>query len=322
MENIKDVYVINLKECKKRMSRLDANLKGMGISYKRWDAIKGKDLSDEQIKRYTSLACRTVLCNNGVIGCHLSHLMLWRHIAGFEKKAEADQDSRRKRQWYLVLEDDAALRGGFLENLGAVFKEMDSWGEGREGGDARFPEFIHLSCKLFCKMKKVTDHLWYTPVYDTTRAYMVSDEGIAKLVKMFDKVGYHVDMMLTKKQIFEGTLAYYTTDNHVLNADGYLSTISSNTFPRILVDIVIGLIDLFGLDSSYHIVFTTPTFCLNRKYNCNATFVLFLMVVGLLIYYRLYLWAAVYILIEVIYYLVRMYFEERKKARNGNDSGC
>lgn len=290
MENILKTYVINLKECKNRLQTIDGNLKQFGIKYQVWEATKGRDLSPSELESRTSYLCRNYLCNNGTIGCHMSHLLLWNSIA------KEHGDSRDA--WFLILEDDAHLQDGFNENITQVFDDMHYWPNSHP-----FPELIHLSCNVLCKDTRVTNSIFTSKFVNTTRGYMLSAKGATKLSSAFKKVNYHVDMMLAIKYNIFNSIAYYTSNNYVDSNDNLSSTIGAKSFPRLLPDIMSMLLQQVGT-TSLHVVYDSPVISINRSLDINIVVILFAVVLGLLVAKRMYIAACVYVLVEVVYFLV------------------
>ena len=85
MNIIDKVFVINLKKRTDRWKQINKSFKNTGLNLNRWDAINGKDLSEEFIKNNTSNLCN-YFCSASMIGCWLSHYTLWKHIV--EKKLD------------------------------------------------------------------------------------------------------------------------------------------------------------------------------------------------------------------------------------------
>lgn len=301
MENITETFVINLKECKKRMAAIDRNLTDQNIRYTRWEAVKGKDMNIADIHENTSMVCRKFLCNNGIIGCFMSHKLLWKHIAN---KYGNDNFT-----WFLVLEDDAKLVNCFLDNLANVFHDMHDW-----PNDLMYPEFIHLACNIFCNLGTITPHIFHSVVVNTTRAYLISAAGASKLVGIFRTINYHVDASLSINQIFHKNLGYYTTNNFVTNNDGQVSSISANSFPRILPDFLnLLLVKGMGFDA-VNILFESPIASFEKTINVNIAVCIFILVIAVLVAKGLYIGASVYVIIEILYYIIAQNIKENNEC--------
>lgn len=289
MEN---TFVINLKECKKRMTSLGKNLNDFGIQYERWDATKGSEMTPQEKRENTSYLCRNILCNNGTIGCHMSHLRLWDHIS---RRYGCD-----KYIWFMILEDDAKISADFVKNLHGVFSDLRDWDHTKN----RYPEFIHLSCNKLCHIgSNVTPHISSSSIVTTTRAYLISASGACKLIDKIKVIQYHVDMYLTLQQLIDKSLAYYITKNYVDNNDNFSSTISSNTFPRILLDIINLFLSSTGLDE-YHICFNSAIMSFPKVLDLNIMIIIFIVLSAILFAKHYYMLACLYISMEISYYLI------------------
>lgn len=77
------VYVINLKDATERWRNVSAQLDRLGVDYERIEAVNGQLLTDDEIKYYRK-PCNffrwSYDLTPGEIGCHLSHLKIWRMI--------------------------------------------------------------------------------------------------------------------------------------------------------------------------------------------------------------------------------------------------
>jgi GR25 family glycosyltransferase involved in LPS biosynthesis len=113
---IADIFVINLEKDKNRLANLENNFKTYGVTFKRIDAVYGKDLSREEITNNTTLLCRTILCNKSIIGSGMSHIKTWQHIA------------EQPQGFYMICEDDINLTPDSIPNIGKIlelFKDKD-----------------------------------------------------------------------------------------------------------------------------------------------------------------------------------------------------
>lgn len=292
MEHIENVYVVNLKKCTKRMQALKKNLDDFGIKFTRWEAVHGKSLPYEEIKQNTSYMCRHFICNTGTIGCHLSHLHIWKHIS-----SHYGNDPNK---WFIVLEDDSSVMKGFKENLSNIFQDMQQW-----PSKYRYPEFIHLSTNRIFRQSAVTSSIYESHVINTTRAYMLSAAGASKLVENIRKVNYHVDVYMTYRQIVYNDLAYYISNVFIGNNDSMQSTISSNTFPRLLPDMFNTFISASN-NNDLHIFYNSQLFTIMNHVGINITILLFVLVLAFLLKKGWWIASSVYILVEIIYYYISM----------------
>lgn len=90
-------FVLNLESEKKRLESISQQLKDLGISFSRIDAIRGDSNSvrDYLIDDSKNIVHRRISKNE--IGCFLSHRMCWKQFL------------KTNENWALILEDDALL---------------------------------------------------------------------------------------------------------------------------------------------------------------------------------------------------------------------
>src|SRR5438477_11440696 len=96
--SIDHTFVINLKKRTDRWNTINKSFSGTGIKLMRWNAVYGKDLKKDMIKKITTPFCNR-FCSDFMIGCWLSHYTLWQWIV----KKNLDN--------VLILEDDAVPVG-------------------------------------------------------------------------------------------------------------------------------------------------------------------------------------------------------------------
>lgn len=296
MENIQEIYVINLKKCTNRMRKFDDNMRSLKLKYKRWDAVNGSAIKRDDSN--TTFLCRNYMCNNGVIGCYLSHITLWRHILN------SNQNSQK---WFMIFEDDARFTPKAIENLDGVFSDMKKW-----KSDNLYPDMINLACVISEKIiyKKITNHIFQPFIVNGMTAYIVSIPGIKKLLPILDKpIPFHIDNLLTMHQLYNKNIGYYSTLNYVINTDDLQSTISGNSFPHVEIDILNNIMSIFHINPQIHVIYNSIV-CGNSIISFNPLTMLFVVIVGLLLSYDLYDIAVLYIFTEIIYW----YYIKSKKS--------
>lgn len=230
---ISDVYVINLLHCKNRIAQFDKHMRSNGISYKIWDAIDGRHLSQSYIDSVSGLLCNKILCTRGLIGCHLSHLTLWQHIL------DTYSITYNTNQWFMIFEDDITTKPGFVTAIRAIIQDLDT--HNPVWHNNKYPDFIHLGCALLCAnpLLQVTDNLFKSTLVTGMTAYMVSLSGIKNILSyMQSTVKFHIDVVLTLHQLFHNRLSYYSTRNLISHDDNGISTNSINTYPKLPAIIV------------------------------------------------------------------------------------
>lgn len=183
------IFVINLKTSTKRFERIKNNLDNLNLSFERFDAVNGKQLSKDELNNHTTIFARTLLCNRQIIGCALSHLSIWKKFL-YEIK---DDDL------ICVAEDDAQFNDKFpilLKNAEMIFKETNF-------------DFLNLNCggisSSFQETISITsqDGNLYEiskPIFPTlTTSYIISKKGVKRILDIFDKINYHIDFELACK---------------------------------------------------------------------------------------------------------------------------
>lgn len=107
-EVVDKVYVINLDKDRERMESIGNQLKGLGIEYTRFSAIKGANI---RRSKYLSDFCET-FCTDGMKGCAISHRLIWDDVVANNYKR------------VLILEDDAVLSSNFNEEFKRGWKQV------------------------------------------------------------------------------------------------------------------------------------------------------------------------------------------------------
>lgn len=283
MENIQKAYVINLKKCRKRMFNFANHMASIGISFERWEAVNGADIKKNNTN--TNHICRNYTCTNGIIGCYLSHITLWKHIK-----------QRYKEGWFLIFEDDSLITKSGVDNISNIFNEMQTWPPGYA-----YPEMINLGCTVLCKYKVITKNIFIPLTVNGVSCYLISVQGINNALHMLDRsINFHIDGTLFLKQLLDRKLAYYSTHNFVKYSDNFQSTISSGSFPRLEADLLNSLLDIFTEDNHLHIIYDTTI--LGNKITFNILLIFFIVVTSVMLSLEMYDLAVFYVLIEVVYW--------------------
>ena len=291
MDKIAETFVINLPECENRLKNFDSNMKEFDVSYTLWSGTKGSDISAEELKRTTSYICRKFTCTNGTIGCYLSHLKLWKHI---REKYINTPDT-----WFVIFEDDSLIDEKFLNNLSRIFNDLSDWHH-----DSPYPEYINLASSFAIKTHRVTDNLERGVIVNGTSAYMISYDGIQKLIEHLDKyIHYHVDFTITSHNLTNDALSYYVTKNYVKNSDNFVSSVS-NTYPKLLPAVFNALFYYTGVNNHQHIIYDSAFISFSRKVACNICVVVYIIVAAILMCNfkkSTYGWLVALLLAEIIF---------------------
>ena len=113
-----EVFVINLLRRKDRYKKMDASLRELGISYKHFPAVDGKNITQEALDEMGIKAMADFKdpylerpLTFGEIGCFLSHWYIWQ------------EQLERNLDMVLVLEDDIRFEPNFDKKLEEVMTE-------------------------------------------------------------------------------------------------------------------------------------------------------------------------------------------------------
>lgn len=195
MIKINKTYVINLKKRTDRWCQINKNFKNSGLKLNKWDAIYGKDLSEEKIKEITNKFCY-YLCSPSMIGIWMSHYTLWQHIA---KNNETN---------VLILEDDAYPAKDFNLRVKSVLskipKDYDMFyfgciGTCDKGYNDMSKAILGESNKIVYDENNNEIQEIFRPYFPLAlHGYMVSNKGAKKLInnEKFKKIAYHIDTAL------------------------------------------------------------------------------------------------------------------------------
>src|SRR5439155_22840789 len=177
MIKINKIYVINLKHNKNKWKEIQKAFKNTPLKLNRFDAIYGKNLTDEEIKKVTTNFCY-YFCSPGMIGCWLSHYKIWQQII------KNNEDN------VLILEDDAYPTENFNKRLKEILKEIppnyDLVYFGCSGScDQEFDWINNLyygkNKTVYYNNKKLKNLIRPTkPFY--THAYLISNKGAKKFI--------------------------------------------------------------------------------------------------------------------------------------------
>jgi GR25 family glycosyltransferase involved in LPS biosynthesis len=178
-------YVINLKRDKKKWNDLQHRLLSIGIKPIRFDAIYGKQLTNNDYVKYQTYITKYCwyFCPRTLIGCRLSHLTLYEMA---HKQWQTQSFTNDK--FFLVLEDDVT----------PVFKDKTVIEDiiNRSPQDA---DIISLYCQGYCRYN---DTLTTTNEFRRVKGHSFTGSTCAILIryssvpKLLRKLNYHIDIQL------------------------------------------------------------------------------------------------------------------------------
>ncbi len=236
MSILNNIYVVNLDRSKDRLNKIHKNLTDLRLKYKRFTAVDGKKLTDEEIKKHTTRKCMEHACTPGEIGTALSHSNLWKLI----KNSNSN--------YALILEDDAILN----KNTINIIKELQI---NLNKQDCPYKDFDIIS--LFCGGCVFHPDILYNKLFNknfgydlipgikiikrkslsSTVAYIVSKKGVNALLTHIKKIDKAIDDQM-KDIAKNDNINYYTTLPNAVDHDFGESTIHSLSNRSIFLNIL------------------------------------------------------------------------------------
>ena len=222
-------FVINLDRAKERWSKIQKQLVNNNIFNSiRVDAIDVKNIPRSNLIMSSSNLCK-LFCPDISIAISLSHVKAW---------SIAD---KLKKDKYLFCEDDVVFKDNFLNHLEFYVKELpQTW------------DILFVGC-LFCQKNTVLANIFLNSRFKKNKlanenfspnlkipefvfgshAYLVSEQGLKKLIDNFTKIENAVDIQINNL-IVEGKLSAFSLKNVLATQDVSVGSSSiSSTFPRI-----------------------------------------------------------------------------------------
>ena len=255
--------VINLEKSHERFAKIKRNLDSLNIPFERFNAIYGEDLTEKQIKKYSSFIGRTFLCNHGIIGCALSHVLLWKKFA----------DSGE--EFVLISEDDIEYTNKipkFIDDIQDIYKSVGF-------------DILSLNCSVgitgsLNSSVKFKEYEIASPIFPlTTASYVLSKKGANVLLKLINKINYHIDFEIAFQKLFNN-IDYKnvkTPELLVVTKDNTSNVSVSNN------GILNKLLSLLGFEKiNWFLNNTTFTLCLNVSLSVYSCILIIAMILCLI----------------------------------------
>lgn len=223
-----NIYVINLEKSTDRLNLMKNNFGKHGVKFERFNAIYGRDLTNDIIDKNVGVLCKNLLCNYGMIGCAMSHIELWKQLLN-------DNDT----DYYIIFEDDAIINSDFVTTIEEI------------NNIKHILDFDILS--LYCGPGINCVHLEKVhtlkngisvgrPVFPLSlTSYIISKKGANKLLSEINKIEYHIDMDIAIKNL-SGRISYLSLDKNLIQHNwDTRSTIEHHESKSILFNILLSL---------------------------------------------------------------------------------
>lgn len=257
-----NIWIINLDKSIDRIEKINKNFNSLGIKYNRFSAIYGKDILKKNMNKYVSFVCKNFLCNYGIIGCALSHIQLWKQLINSEEK------------YYVIFEDDIEINKDTINVINKLEQYIIEYSI-----DYLNLNCVNYGCTLYETKFKIDNYEFGKPLMPLqTNAYIVTKVGAGKLLKMIEKINYHLDFQILISKMFYD-FNYYTSSPPLLKLTNNETTIGKNR-----TTLTLKILD----DLNFKFVswlFNVPIITINLVYEINILLLIILLLIPLNYYY-------------------------------------
>jgi GR25 family glycosyltransferase involved in LPS biosynthesis len=199
---IDNVYVINMDKDIDRLKKVTEECNKFNIKFQRFSGVNPNTLSKEEKNKYITKFCQKY-CSNGIIGCGLSHIKIYEDVIN------------KNYNNVLILEDDIYFEDDFYYILNNALDELPN------DYDILYIGCFGLSSKetyydynYFFKIlsnKKIEKNIFkniFCPEFPLgTHAMIISNKGCHKLLKIMNKINYHIDFQISFNSKYLNTYA-------------------------------------------------------------------------------------------------------------------
>ena len=227
-KHVDNVYVINMDKDAHRLQKVSMATDKVGIAFERFVGVDVSAVARDVLDRYVRADVQKK-CPTGMIGCGLSHLLVW-------------QDAVEKQyRNVLVLEDDVCFADGFNEHVRKVWAQTPAdydilyLGYGGRRTPAR-SEHEHIHRPRF-------------PLF--THAMVISARGLRKLLDIVTEIDDHIDWKIARNA---RQLELYASNKQLVSQsweDSHNSNLKAQAFPRIINHYLDQIHDTDGVPLSY-----------------------------------------------------------------------
>jgi GR25 family glycosyltransferase involved in LPS biosynthesis len=254
---------------KDRLESVTKECENLNIKFERFPGININNLSKNILDKYIPKEIQKY-GPNGMIGCGLSHLFVWKDAINKNYKN------------ILVLEDDVFFTDDFNEYFLNVIKEVP------EDYDILYLGYKDKICN---PPKDCSFNYVYKPYFPLNlHAYIVSNKGLKKLVNLINKIDYHIDWLINRNI---DKLNIYASKKKIVNQK-YKNSNNSNLkkFPKIINSYLDNIYDCHNTPQSYEFNFQLYKY---KKYIITPiTYIIFNLGIFANIHYNILLLCLLY----------------------------
>ena len=229
---VDNIYLINMDKDKKRLKAVAKECDNLNIKFERFPGINVNNLSKNILDKYIPNEIQKY-GTNGMIGCGLSHLFIWKDAIN------------KKYKNILVLEDDITFTDDFNEYFLNVIKEVP------EDYDILYLGYKDKICN---PPKDCSFNYVYKPYFPLcTHAMIISNKGLKKLVNIINKIDDHIDWLIARNI---DKLNIYASKKKIVNQK-WVNSNNSNLqkFPKIVNSYLDNIYDCHNVPQSYEFNF-------------------------------------------------------------------
>ena len=183
------IYVVNLKKDTERKKKMEEQLNKYNLNFEIFDAVNGKDLDIEKLKKDNIIKVTDRQYKNGEYGCYLSHYNIWKKFSSNDKK------------FALILEDDVVLSSDFNKKIAYILNEL------KDNEQNKDIDIVYLQSNISCteffdkdgcnKVLEETDNMKKTLLLGfRTCSYIITKNGIDKMLKFSSPIVTQIDVLI------------------------------------------------------------------------------------------------------------------------------
>lgn len=165
-------FIVNLKDNIDRRNRMKNQLNNSNFNYQFIEAVKGSDLTDEQIKSKVQ-DYPNCLLTKGEIGCALSHINIYQKMV--------DESI----EYALVLEDDAIVPKNLEKTINGIIRQ-----------DIKHNRNVYLLSEVisYIENKKLHSNIYSAYHACGAHGYLINFKAAKKLLSALNPIRYEADM--------------------------------------------------------------------------------------------------------------------------------
>ena len=245
-------YVINLDAATGRLERVTRRCQSLGIQCTRFPGVNGRELTREELITEATPECRSN-CTPAMLGCGLSHIRLWKHAL------------QKKHKRVLIIEDDVEFKTElFWPTMRAALEEVPKDFDilllgcfGLCDADNTDRSFTQTLLRLNLNRASLntntfrSEHVYSPEFFSGTHAYIVSEQGLRKLLRVIPRVDKHIDWSMAEAHEH---INIYAIDPAIAHQESMMeSTTATYGFPGTVNALLSRVRDQYNIELAYYL---------------------------------------------------------------------